>query len=279
MLGVSLNRDAVARALDVGSATVEHWIAEGWLPTRRPMQADESIDLPQLLRFVRRHHLRLHHPDELGLSPEALAPCEPDEEVRRLLDALDSPAAGALGELLLGRYARIDDLPGYLDGPVNEALAQCRSQLTDTSSADDQGAQTLSCAALALWEAAQMLDADTPHHHRVMAACLDDDQDPTPAALAALILAERGRRLVGPGPTAGAPALARAADQHQPHAMILSVTHPSRPDAVTRDQLADLTHRLRGRGVRIIVLGPRGKLAPPGLPRARSMRELAELVG
>jgi len=285
MLPSTLPPQAVAQALDVGRATLDHWIEEGWLPARAQAArggGSAAIELPQVLRFVRRHHLKVHHPDALGLGEPG--PVDDDQrEVRLLLEALPTHHAEALGDLLINRLATREDLPAYLDGPVEEALARCREASfgqrgRDKASANRPRTGTLIDAAAALRRAAEFVGREPDNTTAVIAASLDDDRDPTPAALAALLAADLGHRLIGPGPTASAPAIARAAEQTRPRQVILSVARPTRPDPVTRDELANLTHRLLGEHIRVLLLGPRADLAPDAITHVRTMRQLCEVL-
>jgi len=277
MLPSTLPPQAVAQALDVGRATLDHWIEEGWLPTHPESGRGASIDLPQVLRFVRRHHLKVHRPDALGLG-EAGPVDDEGREVQALLDVFAADDAEALSALLINRLATREDLPGYLDGPVEAALARFREASFGRQARAAQEKTALIDAAVALRQAAEFIGRDPERSTAVMAASLDDDRDPTPAALAALLAADLGHRLLGPGPTAAAPALARAAEQARPRLVILSIARPTRPDPVTRDDLANLTHRLLGEHSRVILLGPRADLAPAHIPHIRTMRALCEAL-
>ncbi len=275
MLSSVLPPQAVAQALDVGRATLDHWIEEGWLPVHLQPHRGLSIDLCQVLRFVRQHHLTIHHPDALGLSgPDAAGDAQ---ETLALLEAFATPEAKGLEALLVARFAMLDDLPGYLDGPVTEALRLGRAALSPPA-APAQAAQALGHAAASIRRVAELIGQPSDHGRRVMVATLDDDRDPTHAALAALVAVERGWSLVGPGPAAGNPALARAAQQHGPEVVILAPAAPTRPDAVTRDDLLDLTEKLHLQNARVIRMGPAAGLAPRDLPRVRSLRELSHAL-
>ncbi|NBC10149.1 MAG: hypothetical protein GVY24_00245, partial [Planctomycetes bacterium] len=186
MLPTTLPPQAVAQALDVGRATLDHWIEEGWLPARPEADRGAAIDLPQVLRFVRRHHLTVHHPDALGLGEAGPVNDDP-REVRALLDAFAAHGPEALGELLINRLATRADLPAYLDGPVEEALARCREASFGQLAKASARTGALIDAAVALRQAAEFVGRDPERPTAVIAAALDDDRDPTPAALAALL--------------------------------------------------------------------------------------------
>jgi len=273
----SLSPSAVATALDIGRDTVDHWISEGWLQPADPRHCCEQIDLAEALRFIRAYHLTIHRPDALGLAVATAAARSAQAEAARLRDLLGEPDAEAFTRHLLGRYAEADDMADYLDRVAGEALRPWRAALA--RGGDRVAARRLGVAAARVRRVAEMVQPTNPAAPDAVALALEDDQDPTPAALAALVLAERGRRLGPDGHTGGVAAVLRAVADLAPDTVCLTLSRPARPHAVAGEEFAALCRRLGELGLDVVTMTPAWLRQPLPGHRVATLRELGALLG
>jgi len=272
MVASSLTPSAVATALDLRPDTVDHWISEGWLHPADPRHASERIDLAEALRFIRAHHLTIHRPDALGLAADTRAMRSAQAEAARLRELMSEPEPEALIDRLLRRFAEDIDLPAYLDSTMDQALRPWRAALGRQPRA--AAARHLGAVATAIRQVARMIQPTEPEAPSAIAANLDDDQDPTPAALAALVFAAAGCRLESDEPAVGTAGVLRVASDREPEVVCLTLSRPARPHLVAAEEFAALCHQVNALGLSLVTMTPDWLTQPLPGRGVTSLRDL-----
>lgn len=248
----TLSPKELARAVDVSESSLKRWADSGAIRATRTAGGHRRIELGEAIRFIRESHLRLVHPEALGLRdlaavPEAIRNTE-DIGARFLEHLEQGDTEGARG-LILHRYLDGDSVAALCDGPMQNALETVGEVWRTRSDGIFLEHRATDICMQAL-DQLRVLAEPPKNGPVVVGGAPTGDPYILPSIMAATSLTAEGIRAVNLGPNTPASTMAAAAAHYDVSVVWLSVTS----NTPTRTALESYVDEFMGSSPRPITL-------------------------
>lgn len=223
-----LSPKAFAEAIGVSESSVKRWADSGLIDVTRTAGGHRRIVLSDAIRFVRSRHMRLVHPERIGLTgldDEDLSSAGSRElEGTKLVDSIMAGRPDSMTATLVAAFVQGMSMADLWDGPICTAL----ESLGELWRTDDSGIPLEHEATMAIMDAVVrirgLMPDPSPESLTALGGAPSGDPYLLPSLAASAVLTESGFKVVNLGPDTPSASFLDAVGRHEPDLVWLSLT-------------------------------------------------------